>query len=100
MKIIFSIAAFFLLFVSATCNTGRSNGSTMKFTGEIEAIGMSSWQYGTHTLTNENTFYALKSEKIDLSKYEGKTVTVSAVKIEGYPLEGGPEFLNVVQVIE
>ena len=91
-----------LLFLAATCNKSVSgeNQDLMTFKGEIDKIGMSTWQYGTHTLTVEDTFYALKSEKIDLTPYEGKTVTITAEKIEGYPVDGGPEFLNVVQVKE
>lgn len=91
-----------LLFLTATCNKGTSsqNQDLMKVTGQIEKTGITSYQYGTHTLEGDETFYALKSDKIDLSPYEGKSVTVTAEKIEGYPVDGGPEYLNVVQVKE
>lgn len=91
-----------LLFLAATCNKSISgeNQDLMKVKGQIERTGITSYQYGTHTLTGDDTFYALKSEKIDLTHYEGKTVTITAEKIEGYPVDGGPEYLNVVQVKE
>lgn len=91
-----------LLFLAATCNKGTSgqNQDLMKVKGQIEKTGITSYQYGTHTLTGDGTFYALKSDSIDLSPYEGKTVTIAAEKIEGYPVDGGPEYLNVMQVKE
>lgn len=91
-----------LLFLAATCNYGTSgqNQDLMNIKGKIEKTGITSYQYGTHTLTGDGTFYALKSDKVDLSSYEGKTITITAEKIEGYPVDGGPEYLNVVQVKE
>lgn len=72
----------------------------MEVTGTIEQQGMTSYQYGTHTLTNDETFYALKSEKVDLDEYVGQKVTVTAEKIQGYPVDGGPEYLMVLKVRE
>lgn len=91
-----------LLFLAATCNkaTSSENQDLMNIKGQIEKTGITSYQYGTHTLTDDGTFYALKSDKVDLSSYEGKTVTITAEKIEGYPVDGGPEYLNVLQVKE
>ena len=66
--------------------------------GKIEAIGMTSWQYGTHTLTNDENFYALRSKTVNLQQYEGKTVKIIAEKVEGYPVDGGPEFLEVLSI--
>lgn len=89
-----------LLFLAATCNktTSLQKSDLMEVKGKIEKTGMTSYQYGSHTISNDETFYALKSEKIDLSSYEGKTVTITAEKIEGYPVDGGPEFLEVTMV--
>lgn len=94
--------AISLLFLVATCNKGTAakNQDLMQITGEIEPTGMTTYQYGTHTLTSGETFYALKSDKVDLTPYEGKTVSITAEKIEGYPVDGGPEYLNVIQVKE
>ena len=72
----------------------------MEITGTIKAIEMSSWQYGTHTISNDENFYALRSEKIDLKVYEGKTVKIKAEKISGYPVDGGPEYLKVHEIKE
>lgn len=53
--------------------------------------------YGTHILVNDTgkTLYALKSANINLDKYIDKKVTVNGDLIAGYPVEGGPDYLNV-----
>ncbi|GAB2777547.1 hypothetical protein GCM10010465_25400 [Actinomadura fibrosa] len=70
----------------------------MEYTGTIKEQGITSYQYGTHTLTTGNGFYALKSEAVDLDEYIDKKVMVVAEKIEGYPVDGGPEYLLVLKV--
>jgi len=100
MKLISISAAVFLIILTATCNSTSGNNNSMEVTGTIEAIQMTSWQYGTHTISNDSTFYALRSDKADLGQFEGQTVTIKASKIEGYPVDGGPEFLEVEEVQE
>lgn len=98
IKIIFFIT---ILSFTNACNTAKiQNDRIMEVTGIIKAIEMSSWQYGTHTISNDEDFYALRSDKIDLTTYEGKTVTIKAEKIAGYPVDGGPEFLKVHEIKE
>lgn len=65
--------------------------------GIIKKQGMTSYMYGTHVLVNENgrTLYALKSDRINLDPYVGRKVTVSGESIKGYPVENGPNYLNV-----
>jgi hypothetical protein len=65
--------------------------------GIIKKQGMTSYMYGTHVLVNENgrTLYALKSDRINLDPYVGRKVTVSGELIKGYPVENGPNYLNV-----
>lgn len=100
MKLISISAVITLIILTATCSSTSGNSDSLEITGTIEAIQMTSWQYGTHTISNDTTFYALRSEKEDLSRHEGKTVTIKASKIEGYPVDGGPEFLEVEEVKE
>ena len=71
-------------------------------TGIIKKQGMTSYMYGTHVLVNENgrTLYALKSDRIGLDLYVGKKVVVSGELIPGYPVENGPNYLNVGSVRE
>lgn len=98
IKIILAITIFAFII---GCNTTKTqNAHLMEITGTIKAIEMSSWQYGTHTISNDETFYALRSDKIDLEAYEGKTVKIKAEKIAGYPVDGGPEYLKVHEIKE
>lgn len=94
----------FLFITLQTCNNNQEedhrNTDQMKVTGTIAQQGMTSYQYGTHTLTNDDTFYALKSEAVDLDNYVDQEVTIRAKKIEGYPVDGGPEYLLVLEVVE
>lgn len=66
--------------------------------GKIEVLGMSTFQYGTHILNSEGKTYALKSTKVNLKSYEGKDVIVKGLKVAGYPVDGGPELLDVLEV--
>ena len=97
MKILFNLTlGLFLLVFTATCSSTTNNSVTV--TGTIEQQGITSYQYGTHTFSGEGIFYALKSETIDLDQYLEKEVTIKAEKIEGYPVDGGPDYLLVLEV--
>lgn len=92
-----------LSLVLATCSTSNENvnKTTMsEYSGLIEPQGITSYQYGTHTLETEDNYYALKSESVNLENYEGKKVTLSAEPIEGYPVDGGPDYLLVKKIKE
>jgi hypothetical protein len=97
MKIFSAISAF-LLFFAATCN--NSQDDLIELTGNLEATGMTSYQYGSHTLTTADTFYALKSGSQDLTAFEGKKVRIKGEKVEGYPVDGGPEYIEVKEISE
>ncbi len=68
--------------------------------GIIKKQGITTYMYGTHVLLNDNgkTLYAIKSVNIDLDKYIDQKVTVKGDLIEGYPVEGGPNYLNVKSI--
>lgn len=87
-----------LLLFSTACNQVPKTG--IEITGVIEEQGITSYQYGTHTLTNDENIFAVKSDSLDLDEYLNQKVTVRAYKIEGYPVDGGPEYFNVVEVTE
>ncbi len=97
MKLGVLLSSFFLLIITATCNNQKIT-SNMKLTGLIEASGITTYQYGSHVLKTDDNTYALTSAKIDLTEFEGQTITIIAEKIDGYPVEGGPEYLKVLEV--
>jgi hypothetical protein len=71
--------------------------------GDLQVQESTTYQYGTHvmdgykmrTSTLELTKYALRSQTINLDDYIDKYVTVSGHKVDGYPLSGGPDLIEV-----
>lgn len=101
MKIYTAIGILCFILIQVSCGTSKKDseiGADNQYSGIIEPAGITTYQYGTHTLQTENTFYALRSESIDLSSYENQEVTVTATEVEGYPLEGGPIYLEVQKI--
>lgn len=66
--------------------------------GQIQKLGMTTYQYGTHSVTAEQKTYALKSKDLNLDSYAGKDVIIKGFKVAGYPLENGPELVEVTAV--
>ena len=99
MKVFFLSLFTGLIFFAATCDREKTQ-EQMQLTGTIESQGITSYQYGTHVLNSEEDFYALKSEKLNLDQFIGKEVKVSGSKIEGYPVDGGPNYILVTEVNE
>lgn len=90
------------LFVAAVsgCSSIRNAEKTGVVTasGTIEKLGMTTFQYGTHLLKADNKTYALKSAAINLDTYLDKKVTIKGKKVAGYPVDGGPELVDVTSV--
>ncbi|GGG93839.1 hypothetical protein GCM10007422_03910 [Pedobacter zeae] len=74
------------------------NSSVVTASGTIEKLGMTTFQYGTHLLKGDNKTYALKSASINLDTYLDKKVTIKGKKVAGYPLDGGPELIEVTLI--
>jgi hypothetical protein len=70
-------------------------------TGIVKKQGVTTYQYGTHVLNDKDgkIVYALKSEHIKLDDYIDKKVEIWGIPEEGYPIEGGPEFLEVIKIV-
>lgn len=98
------------IFFILTLSCGLLSGCTMdntkssqesdafEFHGLLKQQGITTYQYGTHTISNSTKTYALKSSTINLDTYIDKNVTVEGTKIDGYPIDGGPEFIDVKAV--
>ena len=61
---------------------------------------ITSYQYGTHVIVTETGEHALTSTTIDLDAFTDQAVIVAGRKIQGYPLEDGPEYLEVESVVQ
>ncbi|MCB7482039.1 hypothetical protein [Christiangramia sediminis] len=97
MKLISAISLIFLLLIQSACGSVNTDDA-QQYSGILKPAGITSYQYGTHRLETSDTFYALKSDQIDLKVYEDEKVTITASKIQGYPVDGGPVYLDVKNV--
>lgn len=94
MKKILILSLFVAVMSSCTSMKDSDTATRVTATGTIEKLGMSTFQYGTHVLKTANKTYALKST-FSLDPYLDKKVTIKGRKVSGYPLEGGPELIDV-----
>lgn len=93
-----TILVLMLSFAMAGCGTMKNTSGMLKLSGTIEKLEMSTFQYGTHVLKQDSKTYALRSDKVKLDDYLNKPVTIKGTKVEGYPVENGPEFIDVQEV--
>jgi len=76
----------------------ESADNTVSRSGVISEIGMSTWMYGSYVLSDESgkAMTALDGDdSLDLGSYQGESVEVTGTLKEGYPVDGGPEYLEV-----
>ena len=86
-----------LISVTTSC---KKNVDVIQLKGTLQAKGIKTNLYGTHVLTNNvgQTLYALRSNSVKLDNYIGKNVEISGSKVDGYPLDGGPDYLDVSKI--
>ena len=93
MRNLFIILACCSVLLSCNKGAGLSNNQ-IEVSGVIRTQGITTYQYGTHTISG----YAIRSYTIDLDTYLNQNVTVVGRKIEGYPIEGGPDYLEIEKI--
>lgn len=99
MKSLKSFAFIFALFAITTVSCKKETiSSQLEITGTIAKTGITTYQYGSHTITDDNSFYALRSTAVNLDDYVGQEVTIFGEIVDGYPVDGGPDFIEVTQV--
>ncbi len=98
MKKILILSLFVAAISGCSSMKNGGNSTTVTASGTIEKLGMTTFQYGTHLLKANNKTYALKSANINLDTYLDKKVTIKGRKVAGYPLDGGPELVEVTLV--
>lgn len=95
MKLFKAFAVVIILFFAViSCSKEADDQKTIEVTGIIQPQEITYYQYGTHTIQG----YALRSSTLNLDDYVGQQVTVVGYTIEGYPVEGGPDYLEVIAV--
>lgn len=95
LKLLFAVGIIF--FTTNCSNMKNQTQQGQEISGVVEEQGITSYQYGTHTLNSGETFYALTSESVDLDALIGQHVTLKVEKVDGYPIEGGPEYYRVLE---
>lgn len=79
------------------------------WSGVLTKADVTSYQYGTHQLkgtaldgnpdnVGKEILFAIKSDNINLDEWIGKNIIITGTKVEGYPVENGPEFINVTAI--
>lgn len=85
----------------SSCKKEQAEDSTnenVTVSGQIQRQSITFYQYGSHIISNDQEVFALRSETIDLETYINKTVIVVGQKVPGYPVDGGPDYLEVIRV--
>ena len=100
MKKAFMILMTVLIAGMSACSSVKngSNSDTVNLKGIVEELGMTTFQYGTHKLNAGGKTYALRSKNVNLDGYLMKSVRLVGSRVEGYPLEGGPELIEVLEI--
>ncbi len=82
------------IFIASSCTK-----NTVTKQGVLRPLGMTTFQYGSHYLGDDtNIQYALRSSTINLKDFEFYTVQITGNFVDGYPVDGGPEFINVTSI--
>lgn len=76
-----------------SCDKNDIN-TDIEVTGVIQKQGITTYQYGSHTISG----YALRSSAVNLDDYINQNVTVVGCKVDGYPVDGGPDYIEVEEV--
>lgn len=88
---------FVMLVCCIACTKEDDNFDRKSVIGTIKDAGNTYYMYGTHILVSDDgkTLYALTSSSVELKNYNNTKVEVSGVLVKDYPIEDGPEFLDV-----
>lgn len=84
-----------IILFTVSCNKDNDdNSNAIEINGIIQKQGITTYQYGTHTISG----YALRSSSVTLDNYVNQEITVVGYKIDGYPIDGGPDYIEVESV--
>lgn len=91
-----TIKLFFLGIVicTSTASCSDDDPTFIEVKGTLLKQGITTYQYGTHTISG----LALKSDIIELDDYLNQDITIIGCKIEGYPVDGGPDYIEVKRI--
>ena len=84
-----------ILTLSLSCEKSITTSIPVEITGIIQKQGVTIYMYGTHVISG----YALRSNTILLDNYINYNVTIVGYKIDGYPVDGGPDYIEVTDIV-
>lgn len=99
MKKILILTLFVAALSGCSSMQNTSGSDAVSLTGNLQKMGITTYQYGTHTINSGGKPYALRSSSLNLDTYLDKQVSLKGTKVSGYPVEGGPELIEVSEVI-
>ncbi len=77
-----------------------SSADEIKISGTLIKPEVTHYMYGTHALEEKGKIkVALTSGTIDLDDFIGKKVEIRGTRVQGYPLSGGPELIEVQKIV-
>jgi len=95
MKLFKSLPIITIICLSVvSCDKDVVTADNIVITGIIQKQKITAYQYGSHTISG----YALKSSSVILDDYINQNVTVFGHKIDGYPVDGGPDFIEIEKI--
>jgi hypothetical protein len=103
MKLLVIILATVMV-IPALCYGDRHDKAEEKTTYAYGIINRKpkwhTYNYGTHVLRDQdaNKLYALRNVRFDLDQFVHQKVIIKGTLVTGYPLEGGPDYLDVESV--
>lgn len=89
-----TLLGILICLLAISCDKDDINSKRIEIIGSIQKQGITTYQYGTHTISG----YALRSSSITLDDYINQNVTVIGYKIDGYPVDGGPDYIEVEEI--
>lgn len=104
LAVLATVALVCAVMIAATARPAAAQGGrSVEATGTLEKPELTAYMYGTHAITDESTgtFYALKSEAVDLDQYVGERVTISGAVVPGYEegeISAGPALVEVSSI--
>jgi|TARA_B110000259_G_scaffold79470_1_gene93064 hypothetical protein len=94
MKLFKSLFIGITCLLIVSCDKEDLNPDNIEITGIIKEQDMTTYQYGTHTLSG----YALRSNTVSLDDYVNQNVTIVGYKVNEYPVDGGPYYIEVEKI--
>ncbi len=90
--------ALIILMSGLLLSCQKEESDIKKITGIISETGITTYQYGSHTISSDDGRFALRSSLVNLNDFVGEEKTIVGKLIDGYPVDGGPEFIEVEEI--